>query len=226
MIHTIHQNLIEISKKNKWVRLWRNGMIEMIDPRILMIQKAFYIAQYEDHHLDEEMAAFMLQIAYENTWYFAGDLKNLFDELDNLSETFHINFKEMSASLNNAREIILNFKDINVAPIQKTKEFYLKHKNQLEGDNEIIDKAYTDNFSKVYRVIDLLKPLAAALLVHKYLTQHDEGSYNYKYDILASKLSKTGYKFGENDKILSFIKDNSTKATLLIQSLSDYLFNK
>lgn len=226
MIKTIHHNLNEVSKKNTWVQFWRKGMVEMIDPRIIMIQKAFYIAQSEDYHLDEEMATFMLQVAFENTWYLAGEFKNLFDELDNLDKTFHINFDNMTGTFHKAKETILSLTDIYNAPIEKAKDFYAKHKDQLEGGNEIIDKAFTDNFSKVYKFVDVLKPAAAALLVHKYLTQDDEGSYDYKYDILASKLSKIGYRFTEKDKILVFTKEHSTEVSQLIESLYDYLFNQ
>jgi hypothetical protein len=224
MIKSLHQDLLNFSKQNNWVFFWRKGFMDFIDPIIFMIQSAFYISLHEEYYIDEELATFMIQVAFENSWYFYEELNDIYDELDKINETVHIQFPQISLAFEKAKPAIFQLGNLTKQNVQNTMNIYTNEHNRINNQHEDTSKIYTDSFSKIYDFIEILKPAAAALLIHKYITQDYSGDYESKYFQLNRIYSKSGYALSSSYEILNQAKSMSREITLMIDQLDDYIF--
>ena len=222
-IKTVLSVLDRLAGSNSRAQQWKFGFSNVINPRIELSQAAIYISKSEDSYMDAELEVFMVQVAAENNWFDSGKMEKLDEEKKRLKKSVHKFLAEITEQFNRSKDILYNLDNYSTEEINVALSYYNTNKGFLGGlsDNKILE--FTDRVAQIYKITDILKPIATALLIHNYLIEDYNGSYEKRYDKLNDELSKVGYSLGQDDKLLLEIKNNSSKIQYTIDKLEDYI---
>jgi hypothetical protein len=222
-INKILSILNNVANSNAMARKWKEGFSQFTNPRIELSQAAIYISKSEDSYMDAELEVFMVQIAAENGWYEEGKMEKLDDEKKLLQKTVHLYFDKITKQFNKTKNILYDLSIYSQKEITEAENYYISNKSFFGGlsDDKVLN--FTDRISYIYRIIDVLKPIATALLIHNYLLKDYSGSYENRYNSLAKTLSDSGYTLRDEDRLLLEIRDNANKIQLTIDELEKFI---
>jgi hypothetical protein len=215
--------LNSVASSSAKARNWKEGFSRIINPRIELSQAAIYISKSQDSYMDAELEVFMVQIANENGWYSAGKMEKLEEEKKLLRKTVHSYLTKITDYFNDSKKILYDLSSYSQNEITEAENYYNSNKSLFGGlrDDKVIN--FTDRVSHIYRIQDILKPLATALLIHNFLLEDFEGSYENRYNKLSKELAKSGYTLREEDKLLLEIRNNANQIQLTIDQLEDFI---